>query len=338
MAVRTACGLFDVSHMGELVLRGPDALQNLNHLMTNDYSDLQAGYARYSLMCYENGGVVDDLIVYKCSDEVYLVVVNAANCEKDANWMRGASVRGVHFGEHLRFRGPGRPPGSQGRGHPLQALTAGPFPPGNYTFIAEGDVDGRPCLVSRTGYTGEDGFELYCGSADAPALWNSCWRPAKMRDSSPAAWAPATPCGWKPACPSTATSSPPRSTPMRRYWASSLRWISPTSSARPPWRGPAPSPAARVGLKITGRGIAREHCPVYVGDEKVGFVTSGTHCPYLGSAVALAMVPVEYKEPGTPLRWTCGAPGGVSQVIKTPFYRRDKGKPPPGAAPSHAHK
>lgn len=237
-AVRTGCGLFDVSHMGELLLRGPDALANLNRLMTNDFSGMADGQARYSPMCYEDGGVVDDLIVYRCSDTAWLAVVNASNIGKDRDWMTAHLAGDCTLEDlsdqtaQLALQGPGAEA-------LLRTLTAD-LPAKNYTAVLHGTVDGRPCLVSRTGYTGEDGFELYCAPADAPALWDAL----TAAGASPAAWGPGIPCGWRPPCPSTATSSLPPSTPTRRGWASSSSLRSPTSSARPPWSGPAPCPAA----------------------------------------------------------------------------------------------
>ena len=170
-AVRTGCGLFDVSHMGELLLRGPDALANLNRLMTNDFSGMADGQARYSPMCYEDGGVVDDLIVYRCSDTAWLAVVNASNIGKDRDWMTAHLAGDCTLEDlsdqtaQLALQGPGAEA-------LLRTLTAD-LPAKNYTAVLHGTVDGRPCLVSRTGYTGEDGFELYCAPADAPALWDA---------------------------------------------------------------------------------------------------------------------------------------------------------------------
>ena len=167
-AVRTGCGLFDVSHMGELLLRGPDALANLNRLMTNDFSGMADGQARYSPMCYEDGGVVDDLIVYRCSDTAWLAVVNASNIGKDRDWMTAHLAGDCTLEDlsdqtaQLALQGPGAEA-------LLRTLTAD-LPAKNYTAVLHGTVDGRPCLVSRTGYTGEDGFELYCAPADAPPL------------------------------------------------------------------------------------------------------------------------------------------------------------------------
>ena len=186
MAVRQACGLFDVSHMGELVLRGADALANVNRLMTNDFTGMYAGQARYSPMCYENGGVVDDLIVYKCTDTAYLIVVNAANKDKDAAWI-AAHLTGACTMEdrsdsiaQLALQGP--------RAQAILRPLAGELPEKSYSAVLQGAVDGIPCLISRTGYTGEDGFELYCASGDAPLLYGGlpdpAGRPVQERDHS----------------------------------------------------------------------------------------------------------------------------------------------------------
>ena len=170
-AVRSACGLFDVSHMGELVLRGADALANVNNLMTNDFSGMADGQARYSPMCYEDGGVVDDLILYRCSDTAYLIVVNAANRDKDAGWIRAHLTGDCAMEDisdqvaQLALQGP--------EAESILRTLTGDIPEKNYTAVLHGTVDGRPCLVSRTGYTGEDGFELYCAPGDAPALWDA---------------------------------------------------------------------------------------------------------------------------------------------------------------------
>ena len=315
-AVRTGCGLFDVSHMGELLLRGPDALANLNRLMTNDFSGMADGQARYSPMCYEDGGVVDDLIVYRCSDTAWLAVVNASNTAKDRDWM-AAHLSGdctlEDLSDHtaqLALQGPGAEA-------LLRTLTAD-LPAKNYTAVLHGTVDGRPCLVSRTGYTGEDGFELYCAPADAPALWDALTA------------AGALPCGLgardtlrlEAAMPLYGHELSPSINPYEAGLGIFVKLEKPDFIGKAALERARPVSRRRVGLQMTGRGIAREGCPVYDGGRQVGVVTSGTHCPWVGQAVALALVDAAYKEPGTPLQVDVRGRRVDAQVVKTPFYRR----------------
>lgn len=315
-AVRTGCGLFDVSHMGELLLRGPDALANLNRLMTNDFSGMADGQARYSPMCYEDGGVVDDLIVYRCSDTAWLAVVNASNIGKDRDWMTAHLAGDCTLEDlsdqtaQLALQGPG--------GEALLRTLTADIPAKNYTAVLHGTVDGRPCLVSRTGYTGEDGFELYCAPADAPALWDALTA------------AGALPCGLgardtlrlEAAMPLYGHELSPSINPYEAGLGIFVKLEKPDFIGKAALERARPVSRRRVGLQMTGRGIAREGCPVYDGGRQVGVVTSGTHCPWVGQAVALALVDAAYKEPGTPLQVDVRGRRVDAQVVKTPFYRR----------------
>ena len=315
-AVRTGCGLFDVSHMGELLLRGPDALANLNRLMTNDFSGMADGQARYSPMCYEDGGVVDDLIVYRCSDTAWLAVVNASNIGKDRDWMT-AHLAGDCTLEDLSDQTAQLALQGHGAEALLRTLTAD-LPAKNYTAVLHGTVDGRPCLVSRTGYTGEDGFELYCAPADAPALWDALTA------------AGALPCGLgardtlrlEAAMPLYGHELSPSINPYEAGLGIFVKLEKPDFIGKAALERARPVSRRRVGLQMTGRGIAREGCPVYDGGRQVGVVTSGTHCPWVGQAVALALVDAAYKEPGTPLQVDVRGRRVDAQVVKTPFYRR----------------
>ena len=170
MAVRTQAGLFDVSHMAELLLTGPDALGNIQNLVTNDCSGMADGQVKYSPMCNERGGVVDDLMVYRKGPEEYLLVVNAANHEKDAQWIQAHLAGDVHFQDisdgvaQLALQGP------KAEGILTKLCDGEALPKKYYTFADGVAVCGLPCLISRTGYTGEDGFELYTAAANAPPL------------------------------------------------------------------------------------------------------------------------------------------------------------------------
>ncbi len=201
MAVRTHAGLFDVSHMGEVMITGPDAFANIQNLFTNDFTNMTDGRVRYSPMCYEDGGVVDDLIVYRYHQEKYLVVVNASNRHKDVEWMKSHLFGDVKLEDisdqvaQVALQGPAST-------KILSKLTGEQeLPVKFYTFKDPILVDGISCLVSTTGYTGESGYECYCDPADAPKLWNALLEAGKDEGlGSPAAWAPGILFGWKPPC------------------------------------------------------------------------------------------------------------------------------------------
>ena len=182
MAVRTECGLFDVSHMGEILVQGEKALEFLNHVLTNDYTDLKDGCARYSPMCNENGGTVDDLIVYKKADNDYFVVVNAANTEKDFQWMVNHKIDGVELSNvsaewgQLALQGP--------NSEKVLAKVAKPeaIPAGYYTCVFDTEMQGIPCMISRTGYTGrQSGGRLGTADGCRSGIWNSSVRPGRKR-------------------------------------------------------------------------------------------------------------------------------------------------------------
>ena len=172
MAVREACGLFDVSHMGEVLMEGPDAVKNLNHLLTNDYTEMEDGQARYSPMCNEQGGTVDDLIVYRVSDNHYFIVVNASNREKDVAWIQAHVSGDVKVTDVSDSWGQIALQGPKAEAI-LSRLTAPEnIPEKSYHALWNRDVGGICCIVSRTGYTGSDGFELYVPADQTAALWD----------------------------------------------------------------------------------------------------------------------------------------------------------------------
>ena len=283
--------------------------------MTNDFSGMADGQARYSPMCYEDGGVVDDLIVYRCSDTAWLAVVNASNIGKDRDWMT-AHLAGDCTGGSLRSDGPARPPGARCGGAAAH-LTAD-LPAKNYTAVLHGTVDGRPCLVSRTGYTGEDGFELYCAPADAPALWDALTA------------AGALPCGLgardtlrlEAAMPLYGHELSPSINPYEAGLGIFVKLEKPDFIGKAALERARPVSRRRVGLQMTGRGIAREGCPVYDGGRQVGVVTSGTHCPWVGQAVAWPWPGGRgVQGTGHPAPGGRGGPPGGRQVVKTPFFK-----------------
>ena len=322
MAVRTACGLFDVSHMGEVLLEGPDAVKNLNRILTNDYTVMENGQARYSPMCNEQGGTVDDLIVYKVSDDHYFVVVNASNREKDVAWIK-AHLEGSVTAEdvsdsygQIALQGPLAET-------ILRKLTAEEnIPRKNYYACWDRDVGGIRCIVSRTGYTGSDGFELYTDAKETEKLWDLLLEAGKDEGLIP--------------CGLGARDTLRLEAGMPLYGHELSDTISPLTSGlgyfvkmdKPDFIGKAaliaagPPTQCRVGLKAIGRGIPREHQDVYDGDRLIGHTASGTHCPYVGYPASMAIVDIAYKTPGTHVEVDVRGRRVEAEVVKLPFYKK----------------
>jgi len=322
MAVRTACGLFDVSHMGEVILQGPDTVKNLNRLLTNDYTVMEDGQARYSPMCNEHGGTVDDLIVYKITGDRYFVVVNASNREKDVAWIR-AHVSGETTVEDVSDAwGQIAVQGPLAERILLKLTGEENIPRKNYTALWDRSVGGVNCIVSRTGYTGSDGFELYTAAEDPERLWDLLLD-AGREDGL-------IPCGLG------ARDTLRLEAGMPLYGHELSDTISPLTSGlgffvkmnKEDFIGKAAMEAAgtpkqcRVGLKAVGRGILREHQDIYAGDRKIGMTTSGTHCPYIGYPAAMAIMDREYAAIGTRVQVDVRGRLVEAEVVKLPFYKK----------------
>lgn len=322
MAVRTACGLFDVSHMGEILCKGPDALKNLNWLLTNDYTVMADGQARYSPMCNEAGGVVDDLIVYKVRDELYFIVVNAANKDKDFAWMKAHQIGDVEFEDisdqvaQLALQGPKAL-------EILKKLTREEdIPEKYYTFKLQGNVKGISCMISKTGYTGEEGVELYCAPADAPALWEALMEAGREEGLIPCGLGARDTLRLEAAMPLYGHEMDDSITPKEAGLGIFVKMDKADFIGKKALEEKGALTRKRVGLKVTGRGIIREHQAVYRDGKQVGETTSGTHCPYLGCPVAMALLDISCKEPGTVVEADVRGRRVEAQVVSLPFYKR----------------
>lgn len=320
-AVRTAAGLFDVSHMGEFFLSGPQALDAVQRISVNDASRLDVGQAQYSAMCLESGGVVDDLLVYRFEDR-FMLVVNAANLEKDWAWIQ-AQTEGFDVDVHdaseetalLALQGPD----AREVLRPLVDLDLDTI--GFYRF-REGRVADVSAVVSGTGYTGEDGFELYLAAEDAPAVWRRILEEGGDR---------VTPAGLG------ARDSLRLEIGLLLYGndldeehtvlEAGLGWL--TRLEKGPFVGrealraqKEAGPARRlVGLRIDQRGFPRPGYPIRSEGMEVGRVTSGTVSPSLGYGIALGYVPVELAEPDTGLQVDARGRMLDATVVRPPFYR-----------------
>ena len=322
MAVRTQCGLFDVSHMGEILLTGPDALKNLNMLLTNDYTVMEDGQARYSPMCNETGGVVDDLIVYKVRDGQYFIVVNASNKDKDYQWMK-AHVTGDAVLEdisaqvaQLALQGP------KAMDILKKAARAEYIPEKYYTCRFNCMIDGMRCVISKTGYTGEDGVEIYLAAENAPKLWNLLLENGKEEGLIPCGLGARDTLRLEASMPLYGHEMNDDISPKEAGLGFFVKMDKEDFIGKKAIEERGPLTRRRVGLKVTGRGIIREQQAVYADGKQIGVTTSGTHCPYLGYPVAMALLDIAYKEPGTAVEVDVRGRRVAAEIVKMPFYKR----------------
>lgn len=322
LAVREHVGLFDVSHMGEVMITGPGALATINHLFTNDFTNMTAGRVRYSVMCNEHGGCIYDLIVYKFDDDEYFVVVNAANRDKDyahiaENVLADTTAEDISDGvAQLALQGPAA-------GDVLAKLAyADALPAKYYTCSRHVDVGGIDCLVSQTGYTGSFGYELYCAADDAPALWKL------LRDAGEEFGL--VPCGLgardtlrlEASMPLYGNEMDEDVSPLVADLSFAVKLDKPEFIGKAAIEAAGEPSSRRVGLEATGRGILREHQDVYLGDERIGVTTSGTFCPYLKKALAMARVDATCTEPGTEVSVDVRGRRVPAKIVPMPFYKR----------------
>ena len=322
MAVRTACGLFDVSHMGEVIMQGPDTVRNLNRLLTNDYTVMEDGQARYSPMCNEQGGTVDDLIVYKITGDRYFVVVNASNREKDVAWIK-AHVTGETAVEdvsdlygQIALQGPLAE-------QILLKLTPGDnIPRKNYTALWDRSVGGVNCIVSRTGYTGSDGFELYTSTQETEKLWDMLLEAGREDGLIPCGLGARDTLRLEAGMPLYGHELSDTISPLTAGLGIFVKMGKEDFIGKAALEAAGTPEQARVGLKAVGRGIMREHQDVFAEGRKIGQTTSGTHCPYIGYPAAMAIVDREFSALGTPVQVDVRGRLVDAEVVKLPFYKK----------------
>ena len=323
-AVRTQAGLFDVSHMGEILCEGKDALANLEQILTNQFANMVDGQARYSPMCNEQGGTVDDLIVYKRCEEHYFIVVNAANKDKDYQWMLDHQFGEVTFTDvseqyaQLALQGPKAM-------EILKKVTDEENIPKKYYYaVFDTQAAGIPCIISKTGYTGEDGVELYLDSKDAENMWDALLEAGKEEGLIPCGLGARDTLRMEAAMPLYGHEMNDEVTPLETGLGFAVKMKKEDFIGKAALEAAGEPKRKRIGLKVTGRGIIREEQPVFVGEEQVGRTTSGTHCPYLGYPVAMALVDAAYTEPGTKVSVEVRGRMVEAEIVPLPFYKREK--------------
>jgi aminomethyltransferase len=321
-AVRTRVGLFDVSHMGEVVFRGPRALEALNRVFTNDLSKVADGQAQYGCLCRDTGGIVDDVVVYRRSAEDLLVCVNAGNRAKDFDWLAshagGADVRNESDDwAQLALQGPLA-------AQLLQRLTAVNLSQLRSYRFAPGEVAGVSCLVARTGYTGEDGFELFCPSAQGARLWDALLEAGKPEHLQPAGLGARDSLRLEMAYRLYGSDMDDSTTPLEAGLAWVVKLDKGAFVGREALLRQREQGVARklVGFTLTEAGIPRHGYPVLQDGRKVGEVTSGTRSPTLEIPIGLAYVPTALAAEGSTFAVEIRGRAAAARVVKTPFYVR----------------
>ncbi len=331
-AVRQRVGLFDVGHMGQFRFTGPGALDLLQWVTTHDVSQLAVGAAQYSLLCLPSGGVVDDIIVYRLEQDGYFMVVNAANADRDWEWI----AQQAQAGERPAARGPVESrrltertllalQGPRARSVAQAVCVPAPATLRNYQ-VMRGTVAGVEAIISRTGYTGEYGFELSVPAAAAETVWQA------LLDAGAAAGL--NPCGLG------ARDTLRLEAGMALYGHELTEHTTPLEAGldrivrfeKGPFVGSAAlsTQAAGgvqrrlVGLALTGRGVPREECAILHEDRRVGRLTSGGHSPTLKRGIGMGYVPVALTAPGTALDIEIRGRPFPAQVVPLPFYRRPR--------------
>ena len=326
MAVREAAGLFDVSHMGEIEVRGPDALALVQRVTTHDASKLEDNQVQYSTLTNDTGGVIDDLLVYRLNAEYFLLIVNAGGTDTDFEWIKdhadGSSVE-VHDTSSafalLALQGPQ----AEAILQPLADHMLDRIP---YYWSQRVLVDGIDCRVSRTGYTGEDGFEILCDAGNARHLWNRLLVTGSDRGLTPCGLAARNTLRLEAAYRLYGHDMDQTTTPLE----AGLGWV--VKPAKGDFIGRDALVRQKekglsrtiVGFEVLDRAPARDGYPLVLGDNHVGVVTSGSPSPFLKKNIGLAYLPKELAAVGTELFVAIRGRNVPVRVVETPFYKRNK--------------
>ena len=323
--VREKAGLFDVSHMGEFVISGDGALENLQMLLTNDFANMTIGRVRYSTMCNDEGGIIDDLVVYKMDENRYMLVVNASNRDKDSAWIK-THIKGDGFEDisdsigQIALQGPASTS--------ILSSISETIPQKYYTFIEKGKAAGIECIISQTGYTGEMGYELYCKSEDSCTLWEAVLAAGKDAGLIPCGLGARDTLRLEASMPlyghemneainpfEAALSFAVKMDKSGFIGKKALEEAKAASGKEKPNR-------IRTGLKVTGKGIIREQCRVLYHGRDIGATTSGTFCPFIKQAAAMAIIETEFATPGTKVEADVRGKMIEAEICSLPFYKR----------------
>lgn len=323
LAVREKCGLFDVSHMTELFIEGSDALVNVQRIFPNDYSTAKVGQIKYTTMLNQDGGIVDDMIIYKFSDDKFMVVGNGANHEKDYNWIKEHISGDCTFTDRtaeyaqLALQGPCA-------AEILKKLADESDIPVKYYWFTLGKAAGFDCIISQTGYTGEMGFELYTAPENAPALWDALMEAGAEYGLIPCGLGSRDTLRLEAGMPLYGHEMSDDITPLEAKLSFSVKLKKGDFIGKPALEKRIDSTRVLAGFKILGKGIVREGCDLIMDGKAVGFSTSGTMAPYLGYPIAMGYIEKQYSQVGTKVAFMVRDNLVEAEIIQTPFYKAEK--------------
>ncbi len=323
LAVRNRVGLFDVSHMGEIEIRGPQAVDLIDSLCSNQAAALQDGQAQYSGLLYPNGGFVDDLLVHRFSADHYFLCVNASNQDKDFEWIRGqnmfeADVKLVSANyAQLAIQGPKALDA-------VQALTPADLSAIRYYWFTRHEFAGAPAIIARTGYTGEDGLEVYIAPGEGKRVWSAVLAAGEEYGILPCGLGARNTLRIEASMSLYGHEIDDRITP----YEAGLGWI--VKLKKPAFTGRGVLAAQKdegvrrkvVGFEMRGRGIARDNYRVHVDGEDTGWVTSGCPAPSLEKNIGMCMLPIESARTGRPVEIAVRSRMVEAEIVSTPFYSR----------------
>jgi aminomethyltransferase len=329
LTVRNQVGLFDVSHMGEILVEGPEAINFLDYVLTNRISTLKPGFIRYSPLCFEHGGTVDDLLVYCFDATKFLLVVNASNITADFVWLENSShsfkvtIKNLsNETAQLAIQGP----------HALTLLSQlSDFPLTElkyYQFFPQIKLRGRiPVLISRTGYTGEDGFELYLKPEYAIETWEMLMATGTVFGIQPIGLGARDTLRFEASLPLYGNELAESITPMEAGLARFIKFEKPAFIGKTTLFAQQLNgvPRSLVGIEMIERGIPRSGCQIFKDGHNIGYVTSGSYCPSLEKNMALVLIASHFNAVNLELQVDIRGKLTAAKVVKLPFYARQKG-------------
>ncbi|MFZ5926160.1 MAG: glycine cleavage system aminomethyltransferase GcvT [Acidobacteriota bacterium] len=324
-AVRSAVGLFDVSHMGEIEIRGPQALDLVQWVSTNNAARLADGQVHYSGLLYEHGGFVDDILVHRVSSDHYFLCVNASNQDKDYEhiasqnrWDCVVENNGSRYAQ-LAVQGPRAL-------ETLQKLTPVALAEIRYYRFRDGEVCGRPARIARTGYTGEDGFEVYLAPGDAAEVWNALMDAGREFGIKPCGLGARNTLRMEAGMALYGHEIDASITPLEAGLEWIVKWDKGDFCGRARLERQKAEGIRRrlIGFEMRGRGIGRDGYEIRAGGQPAGWVTSGGPSPTLNKNIGMCYLPVELAQPGTAIEVVVREQPVEAVTVPIPFYRRPK--------------